>query len=92
MVKGMALSIAACALGFSACALAQDAATRAAQAYPSKPLRFIAPNPPGGPTDILARLVGQKPLAKSKPGQLNYAGLGRGHGRAVVKSIAVQLD
>ena len=28
------------------------------------PLRFIAPNLPGGPTDILARLIGQK-LAES---------------------------
>ena len=32
----------------------------AAQEYPTKPLRFIAPNLPGGPTDILARLIGQK--------------------------------
>ncbi|MGZ5164875.1 MAG: Bug family tripartite tricarboxylate transporter substrate binding protein, partial [Burkholderiales bacterium] len=31
-----------------------------AQEYPTKPLRFIAPNLPGGPTDILARLIGQK--------------------------------
>src|SRR3954471_13517387 len=31
-----------------------------AQEYPTKPIRFIAPNLPGGPTDILARLIGQK--------------------------------
>src|SRR5258706_12711644 len=35
-----------------------------AQNYPVKPIRFIAPNLPGGPTDILARLIGQK-LAES---------------------------
>jgi tripartite-type tricarboxylate transporter receptor subunit TctC len=31
-----------------------------AQDWPAKPIRFIAPNLPGGPTDILARLIGQK--------------------------------
>ena len=35
-----------------------------AQEWPSKPIRFIAPNLPGGPTDILARLIGQR-LAES---------------------------
>jgi tripartite-type tricarboxylate transporter receptor subunit TctC len=35
-------------------------ASAGAQDYPVKPLRFIAPNLPGGPTDILARLIGQK--------------------------------
>jgi len=45
-------------LAVSALALATCAAS--AQPYPSKPIRFIVGNAPGGSTDILARLFGQR--------------------------------
>jgi tripartite-type tricarboxylate transporter receptor subunit TctC len=37
----------------------------AADAWPTKPIHFIAPFPPGGPVDVLARLIGQKITEKS---------------------------
>jgi tripartite-type tricarboxylate transporter receptor subunit TctC len=45
-----------------ACALlvATAAPPLIAQGYPNKAVRFILPFPPGGPTDILGRIIGQK--------------------------------
>jgi tripartite-type tricarboxylate transporter receptor subunit TctC len=40
--------------------LALTASIAAAQNYPAKPIHLIVPFPPGGPTDIVGRLVGQK--------------------------------
>jgi|SRR6186713_2369195 len=41
-------------------ALAWHPAARAQQTYPAKPIRLILPFPPGGSTDIVARMIGQK--------------------------------
>jgi len=54
-----------------------------AQAWPSKPVKFVAPFPPGGPVDLLARLIGQKiseksgqpVLVENKPGAAGNLGI-----------------
>ena len=49
-------------LNLAAVAAALPAVSRLAraQAYPSRPVRWIVPYPPGGPTDAVARLLGQR--------------------------------
>ena len=41
-------------------AMAQSASTGSGQAYPAKTIRVIVPYPPGGGTDLAARLISQK--------------------------------
>jgi tripartite-type tricarboxylate transporter receptor subunit TctC len=55
----------ACLLMAGVSTLAVAGAAAAAEPWPSKPIHFIAPFPPGGPVDVLARLIGQKISEKS---------------------------
>ena len=49
--------LSALAIGLSALLLP---ALAAAQDFPNKPIRLIVPFPPGGPNDIIARVIGQR--------------------------------
>jgi tripartite-type tricarboxylate transporter receptor subunit TctC len=68
------------AIGFVA--LVSPAAGASALDYPSRPVRFVVGYPPGGATDILARLIGQRLSEKlgqqfvieNKPGAGNNIG------------------
>ena len=81
------ISIRSIAFAFAA---ALAAAGAAAQGYPNKPVKIIVPYPPGGPTDIVARVVAQK--LSDQTGQQfvvdNRAGAGGNIGAEVVARSA----
>src|SRR5579864_5364775 len=54
------LALIALAIGVSMPARAQDVE---AANYPSRPIHIIVPFPPGGPTDILSRIIGKEMTA-----------------------------
>ena len=76
-----------------ACAIALGALfnpAAAQDAYPAKPVRMIAPFPPGGSTDVLCRLIAQK-LTTSFGRQVivdNRPGAGGGIGHEVAAKAA----
>ena len=66
--------------------LVLSSAVTLAQPYPAKPIRLVAPFPPGGPADILSRIIGQH-LAESWGQQVvvdNRAGAGGNIGSDIV--------
>lgn len=66
----------------AAAASALSAGARAQPAFPERPIRLIVPNPPGGPSDIAARLLaedmraalGQPLVVDNRPGATGMIG------------------
>ncbi len=48
-----------------ACVMAALAAPAAAQNFPVRPIRIIVPFPPGGASDVTARLLAERPTTSS---------------------------
>src|SRR3954462_8770319 len=72
----------------AAAALVLFTSSVVAQDWPSKPIRFIVPYPPGGGTDIVARIV-QEPLSRAFGQQILIENRG-GAGGAVGTEAAVK--
>jgi tripartite-type tricarboxylate transporter receptor subunit TctC len=59
-VKCATLFAAALAAAAGAVCHAQTASTSSGQAWPNRPIRMLVGFPPGGPTDVVARIVSEK--------------------------------
>jgi len=78
--------VAAAFIAAAAFAVPSLASAQAADSYPSKPIRLIIPYPPGGATDVIGRIVGQR-LSDEIGGQVvieNRGGAGGNIGAAEV--------
>lgn len=79
----------ACALALTVLVLLAPSATAADEAnYPSRALRFIVPNPPGGGTDLVARIAAQ--AVSARLGQNLVIDNRAGAGGAIAAGVAAR--
>ncbi|HLH94417.1 MAG TPA: tripartite tricarboxylate transporter substrate binding protein [Xanthobacteraceae bacterium] len=71
-------------------ALALAAGAARAQSYPERPIRIIVPFSPGGPTDLISRIIGQK--LQSALGQSVFVENRLGAGGIIGSRVVVAAD
>jgi hypothetical protein len=70
--------------------LATGPIARADEAYPSRAIRLIVPFPPGGPTDVMGRLISQ--ALSGQLGQQVYVDNLAGAGSTLASKIAANAE
>lgn len=76
-------------VGAALAALGAEAASAAAQTFPSQPVHIVVPFPPGGGTDTLVRAV-QEPMQKALGGTIVVDNKGGGGGSIAHEFVAKQ--
>ncbi len=76
-------------VGTAFAALGAEAASAAAQTFPSQPVHIVVPFPPGGGTDTLVRAV-QEPMQKALGGTIVIDNKGGGGGSIAHEFVAKQ--
>jgi len=74
-------------LAMAAAVLPAASHTAVAQSYPDRPVRMVVPYAPGGPTDVVTRLIAQK-LSERSGKQFYVENIGGGGGNIAMGRVA----
>jgi tripartite-type tricarboxylate transporter receptor subunit TctC len=89
-IAARALTIWLLLLAATTAVLASALSAGAEEAYPSRPIRLIIPFPPGGPTDVMGRLISQ--ALSEQLGQQVYVDNRPGAGSTLAGKIAANAE
>jgi tripartite-type tricarboxylate transporter receptor subunit TctC len=90
VIAARRLTIGCLLLATATCVMASTQIATAEEVYPSRPIRLIVPFPPGGPTDVMGRLISQ--ALSDQLGQQVYVDNRPGAGSTLAGKIAANAE